>query len=116
MITLTREEAQQVLDVIVRNTVGVPRYKAYEILHAKLWEPEPEPVAWLDKELGLAYTVTELADADGTLFIPLYTTPPQREWVGLTQDDWPLPQFEYSSDFQVGAQWAADILKAKNAC
>ena len=39
---------------------------------------------------------------------------PKREWVGLEPSDWPLPQYEYSPEFQVGAQWAADILKEKN--
>lgn len=38
----------------------------------------------------------------------------EREWVGLTFDDWALPQYEYSADFQIGAQWAADRLKEKN--
>lgn len=33
---------------------------------------ELKPVAWLDEELGLAYTVEELADTDGTCFEPLY--------------------------------------------
>ena len=39
---------------------------------------------------------------------------PKKEWVGLKQDDWPLPQYEYSADFQIGAQWAADKMKDKN--
>ena len=41
-ITLTREEAQRVLDVIERNIVGVPRYTATELLRARLSAPEPE--------------------------------------------------------------------------
>jgi len=46
----------------------------------------------------------------------LYTTPPaaQRQWVGLTPDDLPLPLYEYSPDFQVGMQWAEAKLKEKN--
>ena len=40
---------------------------------------------------------------------------PKREWVGLTPDDWPLPKFEYSVDFQVGAQWAEKKLREKNS-
>jgi hypothetical protein len=40
-ITLTREEAQRVLDVIERNIVGVPRYTATELLRARLSAPEP---------------------------------------------------------------------------
>lgn len=41
-ITLTRKEAQQVLDVIERNIVGVPRYRATELLRARLAQPEPD--------------------------------------------------------------------------
>ena len=51
-----------------------------------------EPVGWLDAEMSQAYTVDELADASGTGFLPLYTAPPKREWVGLTdeqvEDEW----------------------------
>jgi hypothetical protein len=71
MITLTREEAQQVLDVIERNIVGVPRYRATELLRARLAQPKPEPVMLMDAPLLL----------NGQ---PLYTAPPQREWQGLT--------------------------------
>lgn len=45
---------------------------------------------------------------------PVVIDQQKREWVGLEPSDWPLPQYEYSPDFQVGAQWAADILKEKN--
>jgi hypothetical protein len=44
MITLTREEAQQVLDVIERNIVGVPRYRATELLRARLAKQTPYEV------------------------------------------------------------------------
>ena len=47
---------------------------------------EHKPVGWLDAEMSQAYTVDELADASGTGFLPLYTAPPKREWVGLTDD------------------------------
>ena len=50
---------------------------------------------------------------------PLYTTPPtaQREWVGLTNEDW--EQIHDKKDtaldtFQQGAVWAADKLKELN--
>ena len=46
-----------------------------------------EPVAWLDAEMSQAYTVDELADASGTGFLPLYTAPPKKEWVGLTDQE-----------------------------
>ena len=49
---------------------------------------EQEPVAWLDAEMSQAYTIDELPDASGTGFLPLYTAPPKREWVGLTEKEW----------------------------
>jgi hypothetical protein len=45
--------------------------------------------------------------------IPLYTTPPQRTWVGLTDKDWNRSKHNY--DFQKGVDWAESILKEKNA-
>ena len=50
-------------------------------------ETEQEPVAWLDAEMSQAYTIDELPDASGTGFLPLYTAPPKKEWVGLTDED-----------------------------
>ena len=50
-------------------------------------EEKQEPVAWLDAEMSQAYTVDELADASGTGFLPLYTAPPKRELVGLTEEE-----------------------------
>lgn len=50
MITLTKEEAQKVLDVIERNIVGVPRYKATELLRTRLAQPEREWQGLTDEE------------------------------------------------------------------
>lgn len=79
MITLTREEAQQVLDVIERNIVGVPRYKATELLRARLAQPEPEPVAWTVGGLITDFSRDFSAYKTKTYTRPLYTTPPQAE-------------------------------------
>jgi hypothetical protein len=50
-------------------------------------EEKQEPVGWLDAEMSQAYTVDELPDASGTGFLPLYTAPPKKQWVGLTDDE-----------------------------
>jgi len=104
MITLTREEAQQVLDAL---EWAERRYsfaelelfnKPIETLRAKLSEPEPEPVAWM-YEFGTDnadavneirwYKNVHLTKPTGMVrnVVPLYTTPPQREWQSLTDDD-----------------------------
>jgi hypothetical protein len=59
-----------------------------------LAQPEQEPVAWIQKDMQCddfdpdSVTCEKPARAaDGWEWIPLYTTPPQRPWVGLTDDE-----------------------------
>jgi hypothetical protein len=74
MITLTREEAQQVLDALNGGGWTVKDY-AVELLRARLSAPEPEPVAGYRWEEGRTPpSVT-------------FTAPPQREWQGLTDEE-----------------------------
>lgn len=52
----------------------------------RLTQPEQEPVAWADMDVrgedkGLSWTPGHFHKT------PLYTTPPQRPWVGLTDDE-----------------------------
>jgi hypothetical protein len=58
-----------------------------------LAQPEQEPVAWIEKDMQCddfdsdSVTCEKPARAaDGWEWIPLYTTPPQRPWVSLTDD------------------------------
>jgi hypothetical protein len=45
-------------------------------------QPEQEPVAWMDADGNVS------DNNDHKCFpIPLYTTPPQRTWVGLTKEE-----------------------------
>jgi len=109
--TLTREEAQQVLDALEYNQANWQgKDKAVETLRARLaqtkhWSDcavhsEPAypagecdcglvPVAWADKHdierEGHDFYVNRQQPAkDG---VPLYTAPPQREWQGLTETE-----------------------------
>ena len=45
-----------------------------------------EPVAWIYRSTGALFDICP-NDADEGEFVPLYTTPPQRTWVGLTDDE-----------------------------
>ena len=68
----------------------------------------------INKKRGSIALARELCDE---LMKPLYTTPPQRKWVGLTDGDWEwvADKKETSLDtFAHGAAWAADQLKEKN--
>jgi hypothetical protein len=94
MITLTREEAQQVLDALDSKYIvncgawRVQRDAAIETLRARLAQPEPEPVAWIKKDrssIEVSIMSAEYMRNEG--FEPLYTAPPQREWQGLTDDE-----------------------------
>ena len=54
-------------------------------LRARLAQPEPEPVAWRNKNPKGRWQYRNLPIlTDGQ---PLYTTPPQREWQGLTDEE-----------------------------
>jgi hypothetical protein len=67
-----------------------------------------EPVAWLEPEWGekicpeVGYEVTMTDDHPRDLcWIPLYTHPPQRTWVGLTDEE--IELYWDWEDFQTGA-------------
>jgi hypothetical protein len=89
MITLTREEAQQVLDVlkdINKLSVGVNAIflpaeidEVMETLRTELTKPEPEPVAWTVGGLITDFSRDFSAYKTKTYTQPLYTTPPQRK-------------------------------------
>jgi hypothetical protein len=88
-ITLTREEAQSVLDAL--EEVNGKGYQScwkgafnveIETLRARLAQPEPEPVA--DKYLMEVECTKCGAKQDGILTV---NTPPQREWQGLTDQE-----------------------------
>ena len=64
-------------------------YEENKTLRDRLAQPEPEPVAWQDK-YGMSMMLHD--DFDGIR--PLYTAPPKREWVGLTDEEL----------FEIGAQ------------
>jgi hypothetical protein len=69
-ITLTREEAQQVLDALNGGGWTVKDY-AVELLRARLAQPEPEPVAW--HEPGSYSNVTVYKKwAEENKWLPLY--------------------------------------------
>ena len=56
---------------------------ALDALRQALAQPEQEPVAWQDPQYK---TLIEPHKAHPD-WIPLYTAPPKREWVGLTDEE-----------------------------
>jgi hypothetical protein len=67
-------------------------YAIEEALHARLAQPEPEPVAWMwtvnngggFHSRGIGFEQTDIPFAKHA---PLYTAPPQREFIGLTDKE-----------------------------
>ncbi len=97
MITLTREEAQKVLDALETVTSGVPdtwhgvvkACEAIETLRARLSAPEPEPVAIVSGYFSGQCVIMPINPSQifnsGTA---LYTAPlQQKEWQGLTDEE-----------------------------
>jgi len=114
-ITMTREEAQQVLDALevapyMSNKDDHEHLqKAIETFRARLAQPEPEPVAWCIVENGRIHGLVKSKPAvmNSEKWQPLYTAPPQREWVGLTDEE--ANELTYASIAEIEAK-----LKEKN--
>ena len=102
MITLTREEAQQVLDALENKFLFMAsdcaifaRAEAMKTLRSRLNAPEPEPVLWIDVERAEADPSLQPNDYINEVpvvgWAPLYlryTAPPQRkEWQSLTDEE-----------------------------
>ena len=91
-----REIMQQTLNALEYHTMQTRPIshtdKAIEVLRQALAQPEQEPVAWMvltqdDKKLMLwGQEKPPIFDAPVKL-IPLYTAPPRKEWVGLTDEE-----------------------------
>jgi hypothetical protein len=108
VITLTKEEAQQVLDELNGGGWTVKDY-AVELLRARLAQPEPEPVA--DKYLMEVECTKCGAKQDGILTV---NAPPQREWQSLTDDERTYLAWESNNGPHCVAMTEAK-LKEKNA-
>ena len=133
MITLTREEAQQVLAALCQSSQPASGYRrnelhltpkphfelyneAIETLRARLSQPESEPVAWTVGGLITDFSRDFSAYKTKTYTRPLYTASPQREWQGLTDDEIYDSYSEPCSDSEMVA-FAREIeakLKEKN--
>jgi hypothetical protein len=65
--------------------------KAVAAINVALAQPEQEPVAWgyrsKDGEIYDCISPEAHADCEGEYNVPLYTTPPKRTWVGLTDEE-----------------------------
>jgi hypothetical protein len=88
---MTDKEAMKLaLDAL--ETLMIERGSIYEkaiaALKERLTQPEQEPVAWMYINTDGECEQIEYGEPfDDPSTTPLYTTPPQRTWVGLTDED-----------------------------
>ena len=66
--------------------------KRMEALRQALAQPEQEPVAWGFRRIidGVILDIKNSDEHEGyeeTYTVPLYTAPPKRDWVGLTDEE-----------------------------
>ncbi len=92
-------------------------WERIKALRAALAQPELEPVAWLDSD-GFPWSDEGIACRSiKDTYKPLYTTPPQREWQGLTAEELEeIAEFHFHGALS-GREFYDDIeakLKEKN--
>jgi hypothetical protein len=115
-ITLTRKEAQQLLEVFElfleeAEDVTTLENNLVKMLRARLAQPEPEPVATVWVQAGDIQSQIRPGLPPGT---KLYTAPPQRNWQGLTDDERTYLAWESNNGPHCVAMTEAK-LKEKNA-
>jgi len=91
-----RQAAELALEIIETHHGEFDYANEITALRAALAEPEQEPVAWAvspryeDSDGYFDFTdskdTAEILQKRGWVITPLYTTPPQRPWVGLTDE------------------------------
>jgi hypothetical protein len=91
-MTDLRKAAEQALKDLTR-LCHAQAYDTVEALRQALAQPEQKPVAWMyewDGRINFTTTDQRFVEAAHPHFVkstPLYTAPPKREWVGLTDAD-----------------------------
>lgn len=119
MITLTREEAQELLNALTYVGDAKDIYSdTIDMLRARLAQSEPEPVAWCIVENGRVHGLVKSKPAvmNADKWQPLYTTPPQRNWQGLTDEEIrnEAKNHVFDESFFSGAIWARGQIMRKN--
>ena len=89
---MTKEILKQTLEALESDNPYIRQLAASAV--RKALEQQAEPVAWIERDMQCddfdPDSVTcekQTIAADGWEWIALYTTPPQRPWVGLTDED-----------------------------
>ena len=82
---MTKEALKLALEAL--ETLMIERGSIYDqaitAVQRALAQPEQEPVAWA--KFSAKGNIIDLLNEPDDEYTPLYTTPPQRTWVGLTR-------------------------------
>ena len=110
------KDGKVVMASMIRNELFAEVNSLLQQAKASLAQPAQEPVAWEQfyPDIGkpkLAYLPPTKSPENAC-----YTTPPKREWIGLTPEEINAVNagFTSSSSFHAGALWAQAKLKEKN--
>ncbi len=118
MITLTREEAQELLNALTYVGDAKDIYSdTIAMLRARLAQPEPEPAAWIKKDRSsIEVSIMSAEYMRNKGFEPLYTALLQREWQGLTDEEIrnEANHHVFDESFFNGAIWARGQIMGKN--
>ena len=89
------------------------QHKAIAAIYEALAQPEQEPVAWFSTLPDGRLSIKIVGKPTEGNWEPLYTTPPQRTWSGLTDEEMQSIAFE-SADALSAVFVAEAKLKEKN--
>jgi len=102
---------------------NTPQDKALEALRARLAQPdvpetafgETEPVAWMHNFIDDVIIKNRPTDitCNAGRWTALYTAPPQREWVGLTDGEYELMAEKYVTNCYFDTLKYAQAIEAK---
>ena len=116
---MTQDELKLVLEALKWCHGGEPcgTAEAIAVIEKALAQPKQKPVAWM-KRINMPGDDWDAYDFSvnqyGDFQTPLYTTPPQRTWVGLTNDE--LTDLFYNTNLgqQSAVAQAIALLKERN--
>jgi hypothetical protein len=126
LITLPRATVQQALEAWEQiNLYGFvladyegPMEQAITALKAALEQPEQEPVAWMvtDKDgRHFIFRINKPVISEGETLAPLYTTPPRREWRGLSEEEIKNAVGASAEFWATSALWIKSVARAIEA-
>jgi len=120
-----RELLQQALDMLddinqcSLPPTGIPLPaeidEVMEALRARLAQPEPEPVAWMHNFIDDVIIKNRPTDitCNAGRWTALYTAPPQREWQGLTDEEYEAMAEQYVTNCYFDTLKYAKAIEAK---